>query len=349
MKNFILVCAVTSAMLALSSCAVAGYQPPGYVATTLAPDADIDRAERRGTTEALAGTLWAQNAHATQTATARAYAAGMTATRDAQGAQATGTALIAAAAYSQTAQALGAMQTQVAITLTAAAAISVEVAAMDAARTATENYFTSGARVAAEMTQSASDAKAAERIDTAWTVLWIGVVACFLVGVVSLLVLGLLWIGAGVSERWAQADGEHATTWHLWNPTAAKGETQETPTMSETGADDDEIRRARWRRNLEIFLRAGDRHGFAIRDLGPAGLQIVSQPGWEAITGWMRQPAIGVLRVVGKTTTWGDGWDLERAVDALRRGTLPCPPGAVVDVSAPVNSATKTTVTTLPE
>lgn len=332
-------------MLALSSCAVAGYQPPGYSVTTLAPDADIDRAERRGTTEALAGTLWAQNAHATQTATARVYAAGMTATRDAQGAQATGTALIAAAAYSQTAQALGAMQTQVAITLTAAAAISVEVAAMDAARTATENYFTSGARVSAQMTQAASDAKASERYDFAWSALLVGVVVCLLVGIVSLLVLGLLWLGAGVSERWAQANGEHAATWHLWNQPAAKAETQDPPAVSETGADDEEIRRARWRRNLEIFLRAGDRHGFAIRDLGPApkALKIVSQPGWDTITSWLRQPALGVLRVVGKTTTWGDGWDLERAVDALRRGTLPCPPGAVVDVSAPVNSATKTT------
>lgn len=345
MKNIVFVCAITSALLALSSCAVAGYQPAGYAVTTLAPDADIDRAMQRGTSEAVSSTLWAQAAQDTQTATARAYAAGMTATRDAAGAQATGTALIAAAAYSQTAHALGAMQTQVAITLTAAAAISVEVAAREAARTATENYFTSGARVSAEMTQVASDAKAAERIDMAWTVLAWSVVIMLVLGVLTLVVLGVLYAGAGVSGRWARANGEHAATYHRWYPQAAQGAEPEQAAPSVVGgADDEEIRQARWYRAIEMFLRAGEKHGFSLSALSETR-KIVSQPAWQAITQWLRHPSVGVLRLagVGGTTTWAIGWDIGQALEAVRNRTIPCPTGEAVEVATVVNATTKTT------
>jgi hypothetical protein len=76
-----------------------------------------------------------------------------------------------------------------------------------------------------------------------------------------------------------------------------------------------------WRHAVRLFAWWGDRYGFGIRDLGPAGAGVVTDPAWRKLSKLLKDA--GVLAEVampdqkGKVTTWADGWSYPRFSDEL--------------------------------
>jgi hypothetical protein len=88
-----------------------------------------------------------------------------------------------------------------------------------------------------------------------------------------------------------------------------------------------------WRYAARRFAFLGDTLGFGVRDLGPAGAGVVSDPAWRVMVRLFKRAGILEDRTVpgirGRVTAWADGWDFRRLEDELRRGdVLPFPTDA---------------------
>jgi hypothetical protein len=70
-------------------------------------------------------------------------------------------------------------------------------------------------------------------------------------------------------------------------------------------------------------------HGFGLRDLGPAGAGVVTDPAWRIMARLFKQAGILEDRAVpglrGRVTAWVDGWDFRRLADALGQPGQPLP------------------------
>lgn len=87
-----------------------------------------------------------------------------------------------------------------------------------------------------------------------------------------------------------------------------------------------------WRQAVRLFCWWGDRYGFGIRELGPTGAGVVSDPDWRVLSKLLK--GAGVLAEVtipgrkGKATGWAPEWGYLPFHDALGHGrlALPFPP-----------------------
>lgn len=118
-----------------------------------------------------------------------------------------------------------------------------------------------------------------------------------------------------------------------------------------------------WRRAYRLYAYWGDRFGFGIRDLGPQGVQVVSDPVWRKLHDAFTDKGILDVKVIDRdgkkvrVTTWADNWSLARFVDDYNAGRLVLPlpskedPPIVVDFVAPQHSPAlpHNTPTQLPE
>lgn len=92
-----------------------------------------------------------------------------------------------------------------------------------------------------------------------------------------------------------------------------------------------------WRHALRLFTWWGDRYGFGLRDLGPAGAGVVTDPVWRKLSRLLKDA--GVLAEVpvpgqkGKVTTWADPWDFRTFCEEL--GGLQPPLTFPTDEDAP--------------
>jgi hypothetical protein len=84
-----------------------------------------------------------------------------------------------------------------------------------------------------------------------------------------------------------------------------------------------------WRQALRLFAWWGDKYGFGMRELGPAGAGVVSDPAWRTLSKLLR--GAGVLAEApipgkrGKATAWAPDWDYRRLHDELGHGRLSLP------------------------
>ena len=83
-----------------------------------------------------------------------------------------------------------------------------------------------------------------------------------------------------------------------------------------------------WRQAVRLFCWWGDRYGF-IRELGPTGAGVVSDPDWRVLSKLLK--GAGVLAVIplpgekGKATGWAPEWGYTRLHDELGHGPLALP------------------------
>jgi hypothetical protein len=81
-----------------------------------------------------------------------------------------------------------------------------------------------------------------------------------------------------------------------------------------------------WRQAVRLFAWWGDKYGFGVRELGPAGAGVVTDPSWRVLSKLLR--AAGVLAEVstpgekGKKTGWAADWNYQRLHDELGHGPL---------------------------
>jgi hypothetical protein len=329
MKNSILLSTFSAILLlALSACGGTYLAP---VQPTLAPQQDLARAAQVASADAA-------QAQAARTATAQALGAAATATRS---------AIDAGLAVSRTVVALELervqlVQTSVALTLTQASAQQTAVYAQGRVMSATAEFFLVGPRLyatqtaiaGAQLRQAAGDAQAI-------TVGWMcgGIVALVaLVVVISALVYGLRLVDAKVDLHVQASEQERARSSMARAEANRRYYEAENIKNQHPGAvrstdtiGDDEARRAGWAQNMRIFFEAGDTYGFSSRDMAGTGSHnVVSNPGWSRVTQFYKQPSIGVLRELPErrqVTTWGSGWSLDIALDAIEHGTMPYPTG----------------------
>jgi hypothetical protein len=84
-----------------------------------------------------------------------------------------------------------------------------------------------------------------------------------------------------------------------------------------------------WRQAVRLFCWWGDRYGFGIRELGPTGAGVVSDPDWRVLSKLLK--GAGVLAEVaidgrkGKATAWAPNWNYLAFHDALGHGQLALP------------------------
>lgn len=84
-----------------------------------------------------------------------------------------------------------------------------------------------------------------------------------------------------------------------------------------------------WRHAVRLFAWWGDRYGFGIASLGPAGARVVSDPDWRVLSKLLKEA--GVLAEVamdgkrGRTTAWAESWSFARLADELGDGRLALP------------------------
>jgi hypothetical protein len=82
-----------------------------------------------------------------------------------------------------------------------------------------------------------------------------------------------------------------------------------------------------WRHAVRLFAWWGDRFGFGIRDLGPAGAGVVSDPAWRKLSKLLKDAGVLAEVVVpdqkGKVTTWAPDWSYPRFSDELGSLTPP--------------------------
>jgi hypothetical protein len=329
MKNSILLFALSAIILvALSACGGTYLAP---IQATLPPQQDLARAAQVASADAAQ----VQDA---RTATSQAVGAAATATRS---------AIDAGLSVSRTVVALELervqlVQTSVALTLTQAAAQQTAVYAQGQVVSATSEFFLVGPRLYATQTaiagaqnrQAAGDAQA---IASGW--LCGGIVAL----VVVVLVVGALWFGWKWVDAKVDLDVQASKQAQALSSVARADanrkyyeaeniKNQHPGAVRSTDAlVDDEARRDGWAQNMRIFFEAGDTHGFSNRDLaGPGSHNVVSNMGWSRITQFYKQPSVSVLQELRErrqVTTWGSGWSLAVALDAIERGTMPYPSG----------------------
>lgn len=83
------------------------------------------------------------------------------------------------------------------------------------------------------------------------------------------------------------------------------------------------------RQAVRLFGWWGDRFGFGIRDLGPAGAHVVSDPAYrlfaKTLRDWGCLADMSVEGQRGTKTAWADGWDYGRFTDELSSGRLVLP------------------------
>jgi hypothetical protein len=86
-----------------------------------------------------------------------------------------------------------------------------------------------------------------------------------------------------------------------------------------------------WRQAARLFAWWGELRGFGLRDLGPAGAGVVTDPAWRAMVRLFKSAGILAERAApggrGRVTAWADGWDFRRLADGLAKGgdVLPFP------------------------
>lgn len=92
-----------------------------------------------------------------------------------------------------------------------------------------------------------------------------------------------------------------------------------------------------WRHSIRLFCWWGDMHGFGIREIGPAGAGVVTDPDWRTISAMLKAAGVLTVRSVAgpdgrrrNVTTWADSWGFQRLADDLSHGriALPFPAGA---------------------
>ena len=84
-----------------------------------------------------------------------------------------------------------------------------------------------------------------------------------------------------------------------------------------------------WRQAVRLFCWWGDKYGFGVRELGPAGVGVVTDPAWRVLSKLLK--AAGVLAEVGipgqrgRATAWAPEWNYRRLHDDLGHGRLVLP------------------------
>lgn len=245
--------------------------------------------------------------------------------------------------------ALAAEQTSVALQLTAGAGAAM---ATDAAgvrtRAAGETAAWATPTVAAVRTQAALDAleqqrqlASAESAAEFWRTLRAVLIALLIVlgvgGVVVAVVDRLTRVqmfkmrekaaiareafrllGPGHWGEWSPADGYHVYE--------LPGRLDAPPLLLENPVANPNRLQA-WRHAVRLFAWWGDRFGFGIRDLGPAGAGVVSDPAWRKLSKLLKDAGVLAEVVVpdqkGKVTTWADTWNFHRFSDELGSLTPP--------------------------
>jgi hypothetical protein len=122
--------------------------------------------------------------------------------------------------------------------------------------------------------------------------------------------------------------------WAEWGPDqgyqvyALPAPLDEPPAVLENAAPNPS-RLHKYRHAIRLAGFWADGHGFGVRDLGPAGIGVMSDGDWRVIFG-----GSGVLRAVGavverttpgekgKKTGWADDWSFTRLSDDLSHGRL---------------------------
>jgi hypothetical protein len=84
-----------------------------------------------------------------------------------------------------------------------------------------------------------------------------------------------------------------------------------------------------WRQAVRLFAWWGDRYGFGVRELGPAGAGVVTDPAWRCLSKLLK--GAGVLAELpipgqkGRATAWAPDWNYRRLHDDLGHGRLTLP------------------------
>lgn len=290
-----------------------------------------------------------QRAADAYTATARAMAtqAAQTTATD-QSSRATATT-----ARQATLDALAARQTEAALAVTQSAAVALATDAASAKTQQVGQLQTWGTATAVALrTQSAVSAvdqnrRQAESASQAefWVTLRFVFLALLIVG-------GLAWITVKVIDRVSairlarlRERAEIAreafrllppTHWAEWKPDDGyqvyqlPGGLDEPPTVIENASALPESNQLHaWRQAVRLFCWWGDRYGFSLAKLGPAGAGVVSDPDWRVLSRLLK--AAGVLADItppgakGKATGWAPQRNYRWLHDELGAGRLALP------------------------
>lgn len=118
------------------------------------------------------------------------------------------------------------------------------------------------------------------------------------------------------------------------------------PTVIENAPTSPDLAHA-WRQSVRLFCWWGDRFGFGMRELGPAGAGVVSDPAWRELAKLLKGAGVLAEMTVpgkrGKVTTWAPDWDYRRLADDLGHGRLSLP--FPTDAGAPAVRFTVPTTT----
>lgn len=107
-----------------------------------------------------------------------------------------------------------------------------------------------------------------------------------------------------------------------------------------------------WKRAYRLYVFWGDRFGFGIRDLGPKGVGVVSDPDWRRLNDRLVAKGVLVVRMIDRggkkvrVTTWADQMSLARFYDDYGNGRIALPLPAdeeppTVKGELPENAATQ--------
>lgn len=198
-------------------------------------------------------------------------------------------------------------------------------------------------QAAIDATQSASRQASAESAAAFWAWLrWTTValiIALALVICVLVLVRGLAYIRA--EDRRAQAatarDAFRLLSpghWAEWQPGDGyrvyqlPGLLDTPPTVIENTVSMPNRVHA-WRHAVRLFAWWGDKYGFGIRELGPVGAGVVTDPAWRVLAKLLKDAEvladITLPGKKGRATAWAPEWDFARLTEELSSGKLALP------------------------
>lgn len=84
-----------------------------------------------------------------------------------------------------------------------------------------------------------------------------------------------------------------------------------------------------WRQAVRLFAWWGDRYGFGLRELGPAGAGVVTDPAWRVLARLLKDAGVLVELAMGgrkgRVTAWAPGWSFQRLADEMSHGQLQLP------------------------
>jgi hypothetical protein len=84
-----------------------------------------------------------------------------------------------------------------------------------------------------------------------------------------------------------------------------------------------------WRQSVRLFCWWGDRYGFGVRELGPAGAGVVTDPAWRTLARLLKSAGVLAETTIpgkkGRATAWAPDWNYRRLHDELGHGRLTLP------------------------